>query len=168
MKECQELLLALRASVADMICKQSNYYTIKQWLTQHGEKDHEASWDLYNPPAPNPCRPKQPNVLPASLCQTSSVKACNTKHLQRHSGEEEFGIDTHTETVEPVPVPKSPSRRMPIPCCSQSIFFSFEQLTEHQKKNNHGCKKVFTCHPMPLLRIWAGGGVALASRAAAL
>jgi hypothetical protein len=83
----------------------------------------------------------------------SSIKASGKNDLLRHS-DKIFGIDTHTETVEPVPVPNSPSRRIPIPWCfHRASFFSFVQLTEHEKKNNHGCKKVFTCHPMPLLRI---------------
>lgn len=44
-----------------------------------------------------------------------------------------------TETVDPVPVPNRPSSKVPIPC-----------------------------HPMPLLSTYAGGGVALANRAAAM
>ena len=46
---------------------------------------------------------------------------------------------TYTETVEPVSVPKRPFSKIPIPC-----------------------------QPIPRLRTWAGGGVALASRDAAL
>lgn len=48
-------------------------------------------------------------------------------------------IRTYTETDDPVNVPNSPLSRIPIPC-----------------------------QPMPRLRTWAGGGVALASRDAAL
>ena len=47
--------------------------------------------------------------------------------------------NTYTETVQPDNVPKSPLSRIPIPC-----------------------------QPIPRLRTWAGGGVALARRDAAL
>lgn len=47
--------------------------------------------------------------------------------------------ETHIETLDPDNVPNRPLRRIPIPC-----------------------------QPMPRLRTWAGGGVALAKRDAAL
>ena len=52
---------------------------------------------------------------------------------------EKLKSGTYTETVDPVSVPKRPFSNIPIPC-----------------------------QPIPRLRTWAGGGVALASRAAAL
>jgi len=53
--------------------------------------------------------------------------------------EKKIKSGTNTETVEPVSVPKRPFSNIPIPC-----------------------------QPIPRLRTWAGGGVALASRDAAL
>jgi len=49
---------------------------VEQWLTQHGEEDHETGRDLDNPSAPDPRRSKQTNVLPALVVfQVSSIKA---------------------------------------------------------------------------------------------
>lgn len=113
---------------------------IKQWLTQHGEKDHETGRDLYNTPAPDPCRSKQPDVLPALVFQVVSMLE-EKSDLWRHS-DENFGIDTHTETVEPVPVPNSPSRRMPIPWCfHRASFLVLCSWQNMKRRTNMGARK---------------------------
>jgi hypothetical protein len=56
---------------------------VEQWLTQHGEKDHETGRDLDDPSAPDPCRSKQPNVLPALVLElVSRLEEISVKALR--------------------------------------------------------------------------------------
>jgi hypothetical protein len=86
----------------------------------------------------------------------------------------------YRETVEPLTVPNSPLNSSPIPWFFSHIYVRRERakntLIFSTKEIKHqqdifqcflAYGKELTCHPMPLLKTSGGGGVALASRAAA-